>query len=79
MGWEVMYKMVKQEPHILNLGIRPIDEARNGEVVRFVDRALARDRMNHWAGDDIRVDDGKVEAWIVRFHELPCPALGLGL
>lgn len=73
--------MIKREPHILDLAIRPVNEARNGEMVRLVDRALAlaRDRMDHWARDDIRVDDGQVEARVVRFHKLPCPPLGLRL
>lgn len=70
--------MVKWKSRILDLGIRPVDETRDGKVVGFVYRTLARYWLNHRSYDNIGVDHCKVKARVVGFNKVPGLALSLG-
>lgn len=73
------HEVVERESDSLDLGISPVEEVRNSELVRLVDVLGPANGVDHGPRDDIRVDDDEVELRGVRFHEFPCGCFGSDL
>lgn len=54
-----------------NIFIRPVQEIIDGESIRCVHVLGAADRLEHWAYDNIGIDDGQIERWLIVGDELP--------
>lgn len=63
--------MVKRECDSLNLLMGSIDEAGDGELVRFVDRLWPLDGVNHGSCNDVWIDHHQVKRGCVLLHEFP--------
>jgi hypothetical protein len=68
--------MIEWESETFDLRICSVDEVVDGEGVRFIDRLGPGNGLDHWANNNIWVDDGEVESWLFFFEELPCCLLG---
>lgn len=71
-------KVVEWKPNVLDLGVAPVNEARNREMIAFIDRSLPGYWMDHRSGDDYWVDDSKIKFGAFCLHEFPGFTLGLG-
>lgn len=63
--------MIERKLGAFNILVRPIEEVVDGESIRFVHVLWAMEFSEHWTNDNVRIDDGQVERWLVFGDELP--------
>jgi hypothetical protein len=68
--------MIERKFQAFDLLVRPVQEVVYREFVRLIDVSRPMNRLQHWANDDVRIDDGKVESGLIFFDEFPRSFLG---